>query len=74
MDDRAVEERLLNMLERLESNTMSQNVKLRIMGIDINETDNTPTEIDTASTTSTEFAEQCMFLGWYILTHIIDYS
>jgi hypothetical protein len=72
MDDRAVEERLLNMLERLESSTMSQNVKLRIMSIDINETDNTP-EIDDAST-STEFAEQCMFLGWYILTHIIDYS
>lgn len=66
MDDRAVEQRLLNMLERLESNTMSENAKFKIMNLDINETDNTATEHNL------DFAEQCMFLGWYILTQLVD--
>lgn len=66
MDDRAVEQRLLNMLERLESNTMSENAKFKIMNLDINETDNTANEY------SPDFAEQCMFLGWYILTQLVD--
>lgn len=68
MDDRTVEQRLLNMLERLESNTMSENVKFKIMNLDINENDNTM-----ANEYSPDFAEQCMFLGWYILTQLVDY-
>ncbi len=67
MDDRVVEMRLLDMLERLESNTLSQNVKLRIMSIDTNETDNT-----IANEYAPDFAEQCMFLGWYILTQLLE--